>query len=151
MCVCRAYIYEWVVCELTELGRPMANSLVFIMSKSFVYTVLKGRSEWPTCTCRHDHAYFALCTRRDVDQTHFVGQTTGRCSASSPHAHGAVIDYKSKRTCSIEFQSRFRDFCQDFKISGKISRFQARFQRFQDFRQDLRFHARFREDFHRNV
>ena len=77
------------------------------------------------------------------------------------HAHGAVpdyiIDYRSKRTCSIGFQSRFRDFCQDFKISGKISRFQARFQ---DFRQDFRdfkisgkiseisrFQARFPKDF----
>ena len=77
------------------------------------------------------------------------------------HAHGAVpdyiIDYRSKRICSIGFQSRFRDFCQDFKISGKISRFQARFQ---DFRQDFRdfkisgkiseisrFQARFPKDF----
>ena len=31
LCVCRVYIYEWVMCELTELGRPIANSLVFIM------------------------------------------------------------------------------------------------------------------------
>ena len=104
-----------------------------------------------------DHAYFALSTLH----TRFVGRPAGRRAASITHAHGAVpdyiIDYRSKRTCSIGFQSRFRDFCQDFKISGKISRFRARFQ---DFRQDFRdfkisgkiseisrFQARFPKDF----
>ena len=78
-----------------------------------------------------------------------------RCAANR-HAHGAVpdyiIDYRSKRTCSIGYLSRFQDFGQDFKISGEISRFQARFQRFQDFRQDFkisgkisRFQARFQD------
>ena len=61
-----------------------------------------------------------------------------RCAANR-HAHGAVpdyiIDYRSKRTCSIGYLSRFQDFGQDFKISGEISRFRARFQ---DFRQDFR-------------
>ena len=138
----------------------MAISLVFIMSKSFVYTVINGRSSLvPSLFTRRagtrlrlirmagiaTPTYFALCARRDIDHTHFVGRSAGRCAASIPHAHGAVpdyiIDYRSKRTCSIKFQSRFRDFCQGFKISGKISRFrarfQARFQRFQDFRQDF--------------
>ena len=119
------------------------------MSESFVYMVIDSTADpngngtgvaTPTCVYAvgvarptwHDHAYFALYTR-------FVGRPAGRRAASITHAHGAVpdyiIDYRSKRTCS---QSRFRDFCQDFKISGKISRFQARFQRFQDFRQDFR-------------
>ena len=81
----------------------------------------------------HDHAYFALRARRDADHTHFLGRPGVRCAANR-HAHGAVpdyiIDYRSKRTCSIGYLSRFQDFGQDFKISGEISRFRARFQDF---------------------
>ena len=94
--------------------------------------------------CQHDHAYY-------------FGHSWPASRAPRRQQHRAVpdyiIDYRSKRTCSIGFQSRFKiqDFCQDsrfrarfqdfgrdFKISGKIS---GKFQRFQDFS----------EDFHRNV
>ena len=72
----------------------------------------------------HDHAYFALSARRDADHTHLLGRPAVRCAANR-HAHGAVpdyiIDYRSKRTCSIGYLSRFQDFGQDFKISVKIS------------------------------
>ena len=79
----------------------------------------------------HDHAYFALRARRDADHTHFLGRPAVRCAANR-HTHGAVPDLHN-RLQKVNGHVR-SDICQDFKISGKISRFRARFQ---DFRQDF--------------
>ena len=149
----------------------MANSLVFIMifrstqgpsRMADMYVLVSRASLWIGAgprdyvrSCRHDHAYFALHACRDTDHTHFLGRPAVRCAANR-HAHGAVpdyiIDYRSKRTCSIGYLSRFQDFGQDFKISGEISRFRARFQDFRQYFRDFkisgkisRFQARFQD------
>ena len=126
--MCLSAVCLSAVCTYTSKWyRPrsaMANFLVFIMSKSFVYTVINGRSERPTLVWRshthlrntqmgvdrHDHAYFHV--RSDFSQDFEIS--------------GKISRFR------LRFQD-FQDFRQDFKISGKISeisRFHARFQDF---------------------